>query len=403
MLRLITAGSVDDGKSTLIGRLLYDSKSIFIDQLDSILDKESGEVNLAHITDGLKSEREQGITIDVAYKYFSTRKRKFIIADAPGHVQYTRNMVTGASNSDLIIVLIDATKGVIEQTRRHTLIASLLRIPRLCLAINKMDLVGYSEKVFENIFSEFTSFSKTLNFESINVVPVCALEGDNVVEKSINMPWYKGKSLLEILETISSNELTNNKILRLPVQLVLRDNKDYRAYSGRLCSGVLKVGDNITVYPSGLSSIITQIDLLGNKIDEAISGMSIAIRLRDELDISRGDIICGSENSPKIGTIFKANICWMDYTPLIEGSRFLLHQGTNSTRIKVQNLINKINISNGLIEPSQSSFLLNEIGLVEIVSARPMVWDDYSDNRQMGSFILINENSNQTVAAGMIC
>lgn len=401
MLKFITAGSVDDGKSTLIGRLLYDTQSVFADQLESLKAKDGEGINLAHLTDGLKAEREQGITIDVAYKYFQTEKRKFIIADAPGHVQYTRNMVTGASNSDLIIILIDARKGVIEQTRRHTLIASLLKIPRLCLAVNKMDLMDYKEEVYQNILKDFHEFSKGLGFVGIETVPISALEGDNVVQRSSHMPWYNGPSMLDILETVPTEEEITHGVARIPVQYVIREG-EYRGYTGKLSGGVLRKGDAITAYPSGMSSVVEHIDFNGEDLEEAVPGMSIAVRLRDELDISRGDMISGPGVNPKIGTNFQAAICWMEPTPLYEGNRFLLRQGTNAVRAEVAKLSEKLNISQAKHEPSGGSYTLNEIGLVHIRTAKPIAWDDYSVNRHTGSFILIDENTNQTVAAGMM-
>ncbi|MCC5814457.1 MAG: 50S ribosome-binding GTPase [Leptospira sp.] len=401
MLRFITAGSVDDGKSTLIGRLLYDTQSVFADQLDSLKAKDGEGINLAHLTDGLKAEREQGITIDVAYKYFSTEKRKFIIADAPGHVQYTRNMVTGASNSDLIIILIDARKGVIEQTRRHTLIASLLKIPRLCLAVNKMDLMGFKEEVYQQILNDFHDFYKGLGFIGVDSVPISALDGDNVVQKSKNMPWYTGPSMLDILESVPTEEEITHGVSRIPVQYVIRDG-EYRGYTGKLSGGVLRRGDRITAYPSGMSSVVEHIDFNGQDLEEAVPGMSIAVRLKDELDISRGDMISGAGFNPKIGTNFQAAICWMEPTPLYEGNRFLLRQGTNAVRAEVAKLDHKLNISHAKLDESGGSYSLNEIGLVHIRTAKPIAWDDYATNRHTGSFILIDENTNQTVAAGMM-
>jgi sulfate adenylyltransferase subunit 1 len=401
MLRFITAGSVDDGKSTLIGRLLYDTESVFADQMESLQSKDDEGFNLAHLTDGLKAEREQGITIDVAYKYFSTKNRKFIIADAPGHVQYTRNMVTGASNSDLIIILIDARKGVIEQTRRHTLIGSLLKIPRLCLAVNKMDLMDYKEEVYQNIVKDFHEFSRGLGFIGIETVPISALAGDNVVQKSNKMPWYKGSSMLEILEHVPTEDETTHGVARIPIQYVIREGEN-RGYTGRLSGGALHRGDNITVYPSGMKSVVEHIDFYGEDLKVAVPGMSIAIRLQDELDISRGDMVSGAGVNPNIGTIFQATICWMELTPLYEGNRFLLRQGTNSVRAEVLKLSQKLNISQAKYEVSGGSYSLNEIGLVQIRTAKPIAWDDYATNRHTGSFILIDENTNQTVAAGMI-
>jgi sulfate adenylyltransferase subunit 1 len=402
LLRFITAGSVDDGKSTLIGRLLYDTNSVFADQLESLKSKDGEGINLAHLTDGLKAEREQGITIDVAYKYFNTANRKFIIADAPGHVQYTRNMVTGASNSDCIIILVDARKGVIEQTRRHSLIAALLKIPRLILAVNKMDLMNHDESLFNKIVADYQEFSKNLGFTSIDAVPISALNGDNVVQKSSSMNWYTGPSLLELLETIPTEEPQIFHSARISVQYVLRNNLEYRGYTGKLSGGVLRKGDKITAYPSGMSSVVEHIDFNGTDLDEAVPGMSISVRLKDELDISRGDLIAGPGVLPKIGTSFQAAICWMEATPLFEGNRFLLRHGSNTVRAEIIKLEDKMNISSAQKEPAGGSYGLNDIGLVQIRTAKPIAWDEYSQNRHTGAILLIDENTNQTVAAGMI-
>lgn len=402
MLRFITAGSVDDGKSTLIGRLLYDTNSVFADQLEAITNKEDGEVNLAHLTDGLKAEREQGITIDVAYKYFSSATRKFIIADAPGHVQYTRNMVTGASNSDLMIILIDARKGVIEQTRRHTLIGAILKIPRILVAINKMDLMNFDEKVFQKIDSDYRNFARNLGFEQIETIPLSALKGDNVVNPSTSMPWYKGESIMQYLDTVSLELKSELNSARLPVQIVIRPDSEYRGYAGKLSGGILRKGDRITAFPSGMQSTVAAIDFNGKEWEEAIPGMSISVRLEDELDISRGDVITGPGSYPKLGTQFQAAICWMEPTPLYEKNRFLLRQGTKSVRAEVFTIDSKLDISTATRLDPASIMNLNEIGLVTIRTAQPVAWDDYSQNKETGSFILIDENTNQSVGAGMI-
>ncbi|WCL51332.1 sulfate adenylyltransferase subunit 1 [Leptospira sp. GIMC2001] len=401
MLRFITAGSVDDGKSTLIGRLLYDTNSVFADQLESLGGQDGEDINLAHLTDGLKAEREQGITIDVAYKYFSTDVRKFIIADAPGHVQYTRNMVTGASNADLIIVLVDARKGVIEQTRRHTLLAALLKIPRLLLAVNKMDLVDFDKNVFDKILTDFNQFAGSLGFQRIDAVPVSALKGDNIVQRSHFMDWYAGPSLLETLETVPAEEDSYGSA-RIPVQYVIRNEPEYRGYTGRLSGGVLHKGDKITVFPSGLQTTIEHIDFNGQDWDEAVPGMSLSLRLKEDLDISRGDLIAGPGPTPKIGTSFTAAVCWMDPSPLYETNRFILRQGTNSVRAEVIRIETKLDISTATRTNPGGSLNLNDIGLIHVRTAKPIAWDDYAKNTHTGSFLLIEENSNQTVAAGMI-
>lgn len=407
ILRFITAGSVDDGKSTLIGRLLYDSKSIFQDQLEAIekAGQVNGQINLALLTDGLKAEREQGITIDVAYKYFSTPKRKFIIADAPGHVQYTRNMVTGASNSDLAIILIDARKGVIEQTYRHSYIVSLLRIPYVVVCINKMDLVDFSEEVFLNIKKQYLEFAKDLDLKSIHFLPISALNGDNVVDLSESMPWWKEKSLLGFLEDIELHTEEESPAPRFPVQNIIRPQTtefhDYRGYAGQIRSGHFTVGDSITVLPSGLKSKIKAIDTYAGSVPKAFAPMSVAIRLEDEIDVSRGDMIVVSGQEPTTSQDLEAHICWMDQKVMTPGSKYLLRQTTNSVKASIRTLEYRVETStHEKIE--QANLGLNEIGKVTIRTAKPVAYDPYSKIRGTGSFILVDEGTNQTVAAGML-
>ncbi|MCW7489561.1 sulfate adenylyltransferase subunit 1 [Leptospira meyeri] len=407
ILRFITAGSVDDGKSTLIGRLLYDSKSIFQDQLEAIekAGQVNGQINLALLTDGLKAEREQGITIDVAYKYFSTPKRKFIIADAPGHVQYTRNMVTGASNSDLAIILIDARKGVIEQTYRHSYIVSLLRIPYVVVCVNKMDLVDFSEEVFLNIQKQYLDFAKDLDLKSIHFLPISALNGDNVVDLSTSMPWWKGNSLLGFLEGIEIHTEEESPAPRFPVQNVIRpqttEYHDYRGYAGQIRSGHFTVGDSITVLPSGLKSKIKAIDTYAGSIQTAYAPMSVTIRLEDEIDVSRGDMLVVSGSEPTTSQDLEAHICWMDQKAMTPGSKYLLRQTTNAVKASIRSLEYRVETSTHE-KKLQESLALNEIGKVSIRTAKPVAYDPYSKIRGTGSFVLVDEGTNQTVAAGML-
>ncbi len=410
MLRFLTAGSVDDGKSTLIGRLLYDSKSIFEDQLQAIeaSSKRRGDeyTNLALITDGLKAEREQGITIDVAYKYFATPKRKFIIADTPGHIQYTRNMVTGASTAQLSIILLDARKGIVEQTMRHTFIVALLGIPHLILCVNKMDLVGYSEEVFEIIVEEYKQLTSRLGIKDIQCFPISALKGDNVVEKSENMSWWKGVSLLEFLETVHIEEDIDLNHPRFPVQWIIRPMSeiyhDYRAYAGCVVGGIFRKGDEIIVYPSGLKTKIKAIDTFEGQLEEAFPPLSIALVLEDELDISRGDMICKLENPPKVEQYITAYICWMDTKEFKTGNRYLLQHTTNSVKVIVDEIHYKLNINNLEKINNVNTLALNDIARISLKLSKPIVFDDYQTNRNTGSFILIDEATNNTVAAGMI-
>jgi sulfate adenylyltransferase subunit 1 len=410
ILRFITAGSVDDGKSTLIGRLLYDSKAIMIDQLAAIeaqtKNKEDGEINLALLTDGLRAEREQGITIDVAYKYFSTPKRKFIIADTPGHIQYTRNMVTGASNADLAIILIDARQGVIEQTLRHSLIASMLGIPHVVVAVNKMDLVNYSQDVFNNIVIEYTLAAKKLNLKDVQYIPISALDGDNIVDKSTNMPWYDGESLLHFLETVKIQNDVNVKDARLPVQYVIRPETtelhDYRGYAGKIMGGSYKVGDSITVLPSGLSSKIKTIEVGGKEINEAHVQQSVVVQLEDDVDISRGDLIVKSDNLPTVSQELEVMLCWMDHKPLLLGNKYLLQINSRTVRSVVKEIDYKLNVNTLEKQNSPEQISLNDVVRAKIKTASPVAYDLYKNLRTGGSAVLIDETSNLTVAACMI-
>lgn len=409
ILRFITAGSVDDGKSTLIGRLLYDSKSILKDQLEAIERtslKDGGELNLALLTDGLKAEREQGITIDVAYKYFTTPKRKFIIADAPGHIQYTRNMITGASTANLSIILVDARKGVIEQTYRHSYISSLVRIPHLVVCINKMDLVDYSEEVFNTIKSDFNSFAAKLDIQDITFIPISALKGDNVVNVSDKMPWYEGRSLLHHLEEVFIESDQNLQDTRFPVQYVIRpqidEYRDFRGYAGQIAGGIFKVGDEITVLPSGFQSKITKIHTYDGEIEEAFSPMSVALLLEDEIDISRGNLIAKSDNLPDVSQDISATICWMDTNTLTEGKKFLLRHTTNSVKAIVKNIVHKIDINTFENMEDDKNLKLNDIAKVNIRTSSPLLFDEYRKNRLTGSFILVDESTNLTAGAGII-
>lgn len=410
ILRFITAGSVDDGKSTLIGRLLYDSKSIMIDHLEAIekqsKNKEDGEIDLALLTDGLRAEREQGITIDVAYKYFSTPKRKFIIADAPGHIQYTRNMVTGASNSDLAIILVDARHGVIEQTRRHSIIASLLNIPHVIVAINKMDLVDYSQDVYNNIVIDYAKVAETLGLKDITYIPISALNGDNIVDKSDKYPWYEGRNLLDILETVELTNDINYTDPRFPVQYVIRPQTeelhDYRGYAGKVISGVYKVGDKITVQPAGIESTISAIEIAGKEVAEAFAPQSAILHLKDKIDISRGDIIVNKNNQPKVENEIEALLCWMANKPLAVGSKYLLQINSRVVRAVIKNIEYKLNVNSLEKEPAPNEASLNDIVKVTIKTASPIPFDSYKKIRVNGGAILIDETSHVTVGACMI-
>ncbi len=410
ILRFITAGSVDDGKSTLIGRLLYDSKSIMIDQLEAIekqsRNREDGEIDLALLTDGLRAEREQGITIDVAYKYFSTPKRKFIIADAPGHIQYTRNMVTGASNSDLAIILIDARNGVAEQTRRHSIIASLLNIPHVVVAINKMDLVGNSQDVYNNIVIDYADVAQTLGLKDITYIPISAINGDNIVEKSENFSWYEGQSLLHILENVEVASDINLSDARFPVQYVIRpqtdDLHDYRGYAGKILSGIYKKGDAITVQPSGITSTIKAIEIGGVEVEEAFAPQSIVLHLEDNIDISRGDTIVKSGNQPQVTNELEVLLCWMDNKELVPGNKYLIQVNSKRTRAVVKAIEYKLNVNSLLHEDAPQRVGLNDIVKATIRTASPIAFDSYKALRTSGGAILIDETSNVTVGACMI-
>ncbi|MEV5747780.1 sulfate adenylyltransferase subunit CysN [Actinoallomurus sp. NPDC052308] len=414
ILRLATAGSVDDGKSTLIGRLLFDSKSIFEDQLEAVerTSRDRGEdyTNLALLTDGLRAEREQGITIDVAYRYFATPRRKFIIADTPGHIQYTRNMVTGASTADLAIVLIDARKGILEQSRRHAFLTTLLRVPHLVLAVNKMDLVDYDEATFERIKDEFTSFAAKLSVGDLTFIPISALHGDNVVERSANMPWYDGPSLLHHLENVHIASDRNLIDVRFPVQYVIRPHKstdpelhDYRGYAGQVAGGVLKPGDEVMHLPSGLTTRIKRIDTADGPVDEAFPPMSVTLLLEDDIDISRGDMICRPHNRPQVTQDVDAMVCWMsDERPLVPRGKLVIKHTTRTARAMIKELQYRLDVNTLHRHEDAERLELNEIGRVRLRVTQPLFADDYSRNRGTGGFILIDEATNATVGAGMI-
>ena len=410
LLRFTTAGSVDDGKSTLIGRLLYDSKSIFEDQYEAvkIASERLGEkfINLALLTDGLRAEREQGITIDVAYRYFATPKRKFIIADTPGHIQYTRNMVTGASTANLALILIDSRKGVVEQTKRHSFIASLLKIPHMVICINKMDLVDYKQEVFESIKKDFKNFASKLETQDIRFIPISALKGDNVVEKSKRMTWYNDSSLLHLLETIHIGSDENLVDCRFPVQYVIRPNNDkfhdYRGYAGTIAGGIFKPNDKIMVLPSGFTSSIKSIDTLDGQVDEAFPPMSVTIRLNDEIDISRGDMIVRENNSPIVGQDFDVMMCWMNEKKLLLKGKYTIRHTTKTVRCIIKSIHYKVDINTLHRIESDKEIGLNDIARISIRTTQPFFYDKYKINRITGSIILINESTNETVGAGMI-
>ena len=410
ILRFITAGSVDDGKSTLIGRLLYDSKSILIDQLAAIekqtKNKENGEIDLALLTDGLRAEREQGITIDVAYKYFSTPKRKFIIADAPGHIQYTRNMVTGASNAQLIIILIDARNGVVEQTRRHSIIASLLNIPHVVVAINKMDLVNYSEDHYNNIVIDYEQVAKSLGLKDVKYIPISALNGDNLVERSVKLAWYEGEPLLSHLENVQLHSDVNLDDARFSVQYVIRPQApelhDYRGYAGKIISGVYKKGDEVTILPSGTQSKITSIETGGEEVDEAYALQSVVLHLEDDIDISRGDMIVPTGNQPRTDQEFEVLLCWMDNKPLIPGNKYLLQINSNRVRAVIKEIEYQLDVNTFDKNYSPEKAVLNDIIKAKIKTASPVSFDSYEKLRQNGGAILIDETSFVTVGACMI-
>ncbi len=410
ILRFATAGSVDDGKSTLIGRLLYDSKSIFSDQMAAVEAASAAHgddyVNLALLTDGLRAEREQGITIDVAYRYFATPRRKFIIADTPGHIQYTRNMVTGASTADLAIVLVDARKGVVEQSRRHAFIATLLRVPHLVLAVNKMDLVDYSRSVFEEIQDEFLRFATRLEVPDLTVIPISALNGDNIVTRSQNMPWYDGPSLLHHLEHLHVSSDRNLIDVRFPVQYVIRPQSaafpDYRGYAGTVAGGVLKAGDDVLVLPSGLPSRIASIDTADGPVEQAFPPMSVTVRLEDDIDISRGDMICRPANAPKVTQDIDATLCWMTDQPLTVGRKLVIKHTTRTARVLIKELKYRLDVNTLHRDESATQLGLNDIGRIRLRSTVPLLADEYRRNRATGGFILIDEATNATVGGGII-
>ena len=410
LLRFTTAGSVDDGKSTLIGRLLYDTKTAFEDQLDHVEDvsrrRGDARVNLALLTDGLRAEREQGITIDVAYRYFSTRRRKFIIADTPGHVQYTRNMVTGASTANLAIILVDARHGLVEQSRRHAFISSLLRIPQVVFAVNKMDLVDWSEAAFRAIEQDFRGFATQLDVPDLTFIPMSALTGANVVERSAEMPWYEGPPLLHHLETVPIASDRNLRDLRFPVQWVIRPQSDhhhdYRGYAGQVAGGVMRPGDEVIALPSGARTRIARIEQGGRPIELAFPPMSVTVHLADDVDLSRGDLLCRPDSQPLVSQDLSARICWMSERPLVARARYALKHTTRWTRAIVDELLYGIDVNTGQRDWKVSSLGPNGLGRVRIRTTTPICFDPYADNRTTGSFILVDEGTNATVAAGML-
>lgn len=410
LLRFTTAGSVDDGKSTLIGRLLYDSKAIFADQLEAIelASKRRGEeqVNLALLTDGLRAEREQGITIDVAYRYFATPKRKFIIADTPGHIQYTRNMVTGASTANVALILIDARNGVVEQTVRHAFIASMLNIPHIIVCVNKMDMMDYSQEVFEKIRTDFERIREKLAIRDVRFIPISALKGDNVVDESEIMTWYKGNSLMHILENIPVVNDINRKDARFPVQYIIRpysdEFHDYRGYAGRLEGGAFHEGDEVVVLPSNHQSRIKSIDTFNGAINEAFAPQSVTISLEDDIDISRGDMIVSKDNIPQTGQDIELMICWLNDKPMVAGGKYHLKHTTSDSKCIIREIIYKVNINTLENDVEDKKIGMNDIARIKIRTTKPLFYDSYRSNRITGSLILINEGTNETVCAGMI-
>lgn len=410
LLRFTTAGSVDDGKSTLIGRLLYDSKSIFEDQLEAIekTSKKKGHdgVDLALFTDGLRDEREQGITIDVAYRYFTTPKRKFIIADTPGHIQYTRNMVTGASTANAAIILVDARHGVIEQTKRHSFIASLLQIPHVIVCVNKMDLVDYSEDAYNTVIDQFEEFSSKMLAKDVRFIPISALNGDNVVNRSTNMDWYLGATLLYTLETIHVSSDINKIDARFPIQTVLRPqneiHRDYRGYAGRVASGILRVNDEVTVLPSGFTSKIKTIDTFEGEIKEAYAPMSVSITLEDDIDVSRGDMIVRSNNKPEASQDIEVMLCWMHNEVAKPRAKYTIKHTSNEQKAMIKEVVYKIDINTLGRNTENKELGMNDISRVKIRATKPLMVDSYRENRTTGSIILVDDTTNETVAAGMI-
>lgn len=410
LLRFITAGSVDDGKSTLIGRLLYDSKNILVDQLEALekqtKNKEAGSIDLALLTDGLRAEREQGITIDVAYRYFSTPKRKFIIADAPGHVQYTRNMITGASNANLIIILVDARQGVVEQTRRHSIIASLLKIPHVVVAVNKMDLVGYSQDVYNNILIDYAEVAKQLGLKEVTYIPISALNGDNIVDRSTAIQWYDGKPLLQLLEEVETDQDTNLEDARFQVQLVIRpqtnDLHDYRGYAGKVISGVYKRGDRVTVLPNNIETVISRLEVSGEEVEEVFAPQSVIIHLQDDIDISRGDSIVRTDDQPNVKNELEVLLCWLDDKPLQPGNKYYLQHNSRLVRTVVREVEYKLDVNTLQQLPVDAGVKLNEVVRAKLKTASPLVFDNYSKIQGNGSAILVDETSNNTVAAVLL-
>jgi bifunctional enzyme CysN/CysC len=410
LLRVATAGSVDDGKSTLIGRLLYDSKSVFADQLENVertsADRGDDYTNLALLTDGLRAEREQGITIDVAYRYFSTPVRSFIVADTPGHVQYTRNMVTGASTADLALVLVDARKGVVEQTRRHASLSALLRVPHLVLAVNKMDLVDFDRAVFDRIVADFTAFAARLDLPDVTAVPIAALQGDNVVHGSDRTPWYDGPALLEHLEQVHvERDHGEERPARFPVQYVIRpmstERPDYRGYAGTVASGRLRVGDDVVVLPSGRRSTVAGIDTADGELEQAVARQAVTVRLAHELDVSRGDLIAAADDAPPAVSQLEATVCWMADAPLRAGARLLVKHTTRTAKAVVTTLHDRLDVTTLERQPAEA-LLLNDIGRITLRTATPLALDPYAVDRTTGAFVLVDDATGATVGAGMV-
>jgi sulfate adenylyltransferase subunit 1 len=407
LLRFITAGSVDDGKSTLIGRLLYDSKSILADQLEAVerssKNKDNGEVDLALLTDGLRAEREQGITIDVAYRYFSTPKRKFIIADAPGHVQYTRNMITGTSNANAIIILVDARQGVLEQTRRHSIIASLLKVSHVVVAINKMDLVGFSKEVYDRIVDDYKTVASQLGLKDVVYIPISALQGDNIVDRSKFMDWFTGKSLLELLEDLELKDDVNLEHPRFQVQFVIRPQTkelhDYRGYAGKISSGIYRKGDKVAILPNQLVSTISKIEVAGKEVEEAFAPQSVVLHLEDDVDVSRGDLIVNINDQPILHNEAEVLLCWLDEKPLQVGNKYLLQQGSRLIRTMVTDIEYKLDVNTLEKIAVEGSVKLNEVVKAKIKTPSPLVFDAYANLQSNGAAIFVDETGNSTVAA----
>jgi bifunctional enzyme CysN/CysC len=409
LLRIATAGSVDDGKSTLIGRLLFDAKQVLTDQLEHVQEASrrrggNGAVDLSLLVDGLRAEREQGITIDVAYRYFATSRRTFIIADTPGHVQYTRNMVTGASTADLAVILVDARKGVLEQSKRHAYISTLLGIPHLAVAVNKMDLVEFDEEIFDAIVRDFSDFARGLNVRDIVYVPISARHGDNVVGRSERMPWYGGAPLLEHLESVQVADDRNVDEARFPVQWVIRDpDSDYRGYAGQVAGGILRPGDEVLVLPSRARTRIARIDTFDGPVQEAFAPMSVTVLLEDDVDVSRGDLICHPDDAPELAREVEATVCWMTDAPLRAGGRYAIKHATHAARAIVEEVVDHVDVHTLAPDATATELGLNDIGRVRLRTSKPLAFDPYLRNRSTGSFILIDEGTNDTVGAGMIC